>query len=202
MVRLDEAAVINTGLVTARKQARGVSDSIIQYKLLNLKAINSKGFIEDSLLDDFETLEEIKPIYITRMGDIVVRLTFPFTAVLIDEMHTGMIVPSHFVVIRTNVKKIIPEYLFWLLNTEKVRQQLQQNISSTMIGTVKPMAYAALNIQQITLEEQRKIADIYLLSKKNLMLLNQLITQKELYYKTAIDKIQKEMRKNYEDNKE
>ena len=56
-MRLDEAAVINTGLVTARKQARGVSDSIIQYKLLNLKAINSKGFIEDSLLDDFEKLE-------------------------------------------------------------------------------------------------------------------------------------------------
>lgn len=201
-MRLDEVAVINTGLVTARKQARGASDSIIQYKLLNLKAINSKGFIEDSLLDDFETLEEIKSIYITRMGDIVVRLTFPFTAVLIDEMHTGMIVPSHFVVIRTNAKKIIPEYLFCLLNTEKVRQQLQQNISSTMIGTVKPMTYAALNIQQITLEEQRKIADIYLLSKKELMLLDQLIKQKELYYKTAIDKIQKEMRKNYENNKE
>lgn len=202
MVRLDEAAVINTGLVTARKQAKGVSDSIIQYKLLNLKAINSKGFIEDSFLDDFETLEEIKPIYITRMGDVVVRLTFPFTAVLIDEMHTGMIVPSHFVVIRTDTKKIIPEYLFWLLNTEKVRQRLQQNISSTMIGTVKPMTYAALNIQQITLEEQRKIADIYLLSKKELMLLDKFIKQKELYYKTAIDKIQKEMRKNYENNKE
>lgn len=201
-MRLDEAAVINTGLVTARKQARGVSDSIIQYKLLNLKAINSKGFIEDSLLDDFETLEEIKPIYITQMGDVVVRLTSPFTAVLIDEMHTGMIVPSHFVVIRTDAKKIIPEYLFWLLNTEKVKQQLHQNISSTMIGTVKPMAYAALNIQQITLAEQRKITDIYLLSKRELMLLNQLIKQKELYYKTAIDKIQKEMRKNYENNKE
>ena len=202
MVRLDEAAVINTGLVTARKQARDVSDSIIQYKLLNLKAINSKGYIEDSFLDDFETLEEINPIYITQMGDVVVRLTFPFTAVLIDEMHTGMIVPSHFVVIRTNAKKIIPEYLFWLLNTEKVRQQLQQNISSTMIGTVKPMTYAALNIQQITLEEQRKIANIYLLSKKELMLLDQLIKQKKLYYKTAIDKIQKEMRENYENNKE
>lgn len=201
-MRLDEAAVINTGLVTARKQARGVSDSIIQYKLLNLKAINSKGFIEDSFLDDFGTLEEIKPIYITRMGDIVVRLTFPFTAVLIDEMHTGLIVPSHFVVIRTNAKIIIPEYLFWLLNTEKVRQQLQQNISSTMIGTVKPMTYAALNIQQITLEEQRKIADIYLLSKTEMMLLDQLLRQKELYYKTAIDKIQKEMRKNHENNKE
>lgn len=201
-MRLDEAAVINTGLVTARKQARDVSDSIIQYKLLNLKAINSKGYIEDSFLDDFETLEEINPIYITQMGDVVVRLTFPFTAVLIDEMHTGMIVPSHFVVIRTNAKKIIPEYLFWLLNTEKVRQQLQQNISSTMIGTVKPMTYAALNIQQITLEEQRKIANIYLLSKKELMLLDQLIKQKKLYYKTAIDKIQKEMRENYENNKE
>lgn len=201
-MRLDEAAVINTGLVTARKQAKGVSKSIIQYRLLNLKAINNKGFIEDSLLDEFETLEEIKPTYITQTGDIVVRLTFPFTAVLIDEMHTGLIIPSHFVVIRTNTKKIIPEYLFWLLNTEKVRQQLQQNVNSTMIGTVKPMSYAALKIQQITLEEQREIADIFLLAKKELMLLDQLTKQKELYYKTAIDKIQKEMRKKYEDNKE
>lgn len=201
-MRLDEAAVINTGLVTARKQAKGVSESIVQYRLLNLKAINNKGFIVDSLLDDFETLEEIKPIYITQMGDIVVRLTFPFTAVLIDELHTGLIIPSHFVVIRTNTKKIIPEYLFWFLNTEKVRQQLQQNVNSTTIGTVKPMSYASLNIEQITLEEQRKIANIHLLSKKELMLLDQLMRQKELYYKTAIDKIQKEMRKNYENNKE
>ena len=201
-MRLDEAAVINTGLVTARKQAKGVSESIIQYRLLNLKAINNKGFIEDSLLDDFETLEEIKPAYITQMGNIVVRLTFPFTAVLIDEMHTGMIIPSHFVVIRTNTRKIIPEYLFWLLNTEKVRQQLQQNVNSTMIGTVKPMSYASLNIQPITIEKKKKIADIYLLSKAELKLLDQLLRQKELYYKTAIDKIQKEMRKKHENNKE
>lgn len=201
-MRLDEIAVINTGLVAARKQAKGVSESIMQYRLLNLKAINNKGFIEDSLLDDFETLEEIKTTYITQMGDIVVRLTFPFTAVLIDEMHTGLIIPSHFVVIRTNTKKIIPEYLFWLLNTEKVRQQLQQNVNSTTIGTVKPMSYASLNIEQITLEEQRQIANIHLLSRKELMLLDQLMRQKELYYKTAIDKIQKEMRKNYENNKE
>lgn len=202
MVRLDEAAVINTGLVTARKQARGVSDIFAKYKLLNLKAINNKGFIEDFLLDDFETLEEIKPTYITQMKDIVVRLTFPFTAVLIDEMHTGLIIPSHFVVIRTDTKKIIPEYLFWLLNTEKVKQQLQQNVNSTMIGTVKPMSYASLNIEKVTLEEQRKIADIYLLSKKELVLLDQFMRQKELYYKAAIDKIQKEMRKNHENNKE
>ncbi len=201
-MRLDEAAVINTGLVTARKQAKEVSESIIQYRLLNLRAINNKGFIEDYLLDDFKTSEEIKPTYITQLGDVIVRLTFPFTAVLIDEMHTGMIVPSHFVVIRTDAKKIIPEYLFWLLNTEKVRQQLQQNVNSTTIGTVKPMSYASLNIQQITLEEQRKIVDIYLLSKKELMLLNELMKQKELYYKTAIDKIQKEMRKKHENNKE
>ena len=115
------------------KQLSLILDLLQQYRLLNLKAINNKGFIEDFLLDDFETIEEIKPVYITQLRDIVVRLTFPFTAVLIDEMHTGLIIPSHFVVIRTDTKKIIPEYLFWLLNTEKVRQQLQQNVNSTMI---------------------------------------------------------------------
>jgi restriction endonuclease S subunit len=201
-VRLDEVATIHTGLVTARKQARGLAGNIIQYKKLNLKAISNKGFIEDEFLEDLEASEKIKPVYITQIGDVIVRLTYPFTAVLIDELHRGLIIPSHFVVIRANTKKMIPEYLFWLLNTEKVKKQLQQNINSTMIGTVKPMSYASLNIEQITLEEQRKIGIIYLLSKKELMLLDRLMEQKELYYKTAIDKIQKGMRESHEDNKE
>lgn len=200
-MRLDEVASINTGLVIARKQARGFAGNVVQYKTLNLRAINNKGFIDDDFLENFEASEKIKPVYMTQTGDVIVRLTFPFTAVLIDEMHIGLIIPSHFVVIRANTQKIIPEYLFWLLNTEKVKKQLQKNINSTMIGTVKPMSYASLNIEQITLKEQRKIADIYLLSKKELMLLEQLMKKKELYYKTAIDKIQKGIRKGYEDNK-
>lgn len=201
-MRLNELATINTGLVTARKQDKKPTDDSIKYKMLNLKAIHEKGYIKDNLLEEFWAKERIKLGYLTRVGDIVVRLTTPFTAVLIDEEHTGLIIPSHFIVIRSDLERILPEYLEWLLNTDKVRQELQQNLNSTTIGTVKPMAYAALNIAFIPLEDQKKIGELYQLSKKELHLLNQIMGQKELYYKEAINRIQKEMReKNGNDKK-
>lgn len=197
-MRLNELATINTGLVTARKQDKVPKDDSIKYKMLNLKAINEKGYIEDDLLEEFWAKERLKAGYLTRVGDIVVRLTTPFTAILIDEKHAGLIIPSHFVVIRADVKWILPQYLEWLLNTDKVRQELQQNLNSTTIGTVKPMSYALLNIEPITLKEQEKIGELYKLSKKELHLLSQIMEQKELYYKEAINRIQKEMRKKVE----
>ncbi|MBQ3782005.1 MAG: hypothetical protein II838_01010 [Lachnospiraceae bacterium] len=194
-MKLAELANINTGLVTARKQAKRTDQEIIKYRTLNLKAICEKGYIDDKLVEEFEANERIKPVYLTKVGDVVVRLTFPFTAVLIDGEHENLIIPSHFVVIRVEKEKLLPEYLYWLLNTERVKQELQQNINSTTIGTVKPMSYAELNIEQITLQEQAQVGELYMLAKKELYLLDQIMGQKELYYKEAINRIQKEMRK-------
>ena len=194
-MKLDEIAILNTGLVMSRKQAKVTDQGIIKYKTLNLKSINEKGYIEDNLIEEFEANERIKSVYITKAEDIVVRLTYPFTAVLIDESHENLVIPSHFVVIRPDRKKLVPSYLYWLLNTEKIKQELQQNISSTMLGTIKPMSYAALNIEQISLSEQAQIGELYLLAKKEIQLLGQIMGQKELYYKEAINRIQKEMRK-------
>ena len=70
-----------------------------------------------------------------------------------------------------------------------------------MIGTVKPASYAEMEIELLTLDEQRKISEMNVLAKKEIHLLDRLIGQKELYYKEAIDKAQKEMRKRKnEDN--
>ncbi len=193
-------ATISTGLVTARKQDRMPGKDSLKYKMLNLKAVNDEGYIEDTLLEDFWAKERLKSGYLTQAGDIVVRLTTPFTAVLIDKEHTGFIIPSHFVVIRTDSRQILPEYLNWFLNEDRVRQEMHQNLSSTMIGTVKPKVYACLEIDLITLEEQKKIAELYKLSKKELRLLEQMRVQKELYYKEAICRIQEKMRKKEQGN--
>ena len=199
-MRLSELATISTGLVTARKQDRMPGKDSLKYKMLNLKAVNDEGYIEDTLLEDFWAKERLKSGYLTQAGDIVVRLTTPFTAVLIDKEHTGFIIPSHFVVIRTDSRQILPEYLNWFLNEDRVRQEMHQNLSSTMIGTVKPKVYACLEIDLITLEEQKKIAELYKLSKKELRLLKQMRVQKELYYKEAICRIQEKMRKKEQGN--
>ena len=200
-LRLDELVSVKTGLVLARKQAKHPSDVMAKYRQLNLKAINSKGYIDENSLEEFCANERLKAEYLTQPGDVIVRLTTPYTAVLIDEEFAGMVIPSHFIVIRTRGKKILPEYLYWLLNTDKVKSSLLQNVSSIMIGTVKPASYAEIEIELLTSEEQRKISDMNMLAKKEIHLLDRLMGQKELYYKEAIDKAQKEMRKRKnEDN--
>lgn len=176
---------------------------IEKYRQLNLKAIDSEGYINAEYLEDFAASERLKAEYLTQPGDIIVRLTIPYTAVLVDEKFIDLVIPSHFVVIRTSGKKILPEYLYWLLNTGKVRASIRGNINSTMIGAVKPASYAKMEIELLPIEEQRKISEINLLAKREIYLLRCLRVQKELYYQEAIDKIQKELRRRkHEDNQE
>ena len=199
-LRLDELAIIRTGLVTARKQAKYDSEIVAEYQLLNLKAINAKGYIEEGSLEKLSATERLKADYLTQPKDVIVRLTYPYTAVIIEESQAGWLIPSHFVIIRCCENKILPEYLYWLLNTEKVKNELQQNVSSAMIGNVKPKSYADLDIELLLLEEQRRIAELHMLAQKELRLLDRIIVQKEAYYSCAIEKIQKGMRKKHENN--
>lgn len=200
-MKLEELATVKTGLVTARKQAKNPSDMIAKYRQLNLKAIHSRGYIDEDFLEEFLANERLRAEYLTQPGDVVVRLTTPYTAVLIEDKFTGLVIPSHFVIIRSNGKRILPEYLYWLLNTEKIKLELQQNISSSVIGTIKPTSYANLDIDVLTIEEQKKIAELNILAKKELSLLVQLMGHKEVYYKELINKVQKDMRrKKHEDD--
>lgn len=195
-MKLEKLAIVKTGLVTARKQAREPSDKIVRYRQLNLRSIHAEGYIEDRYVEDFFAKEILREEYLTQPGDVVARLTVPYTAVLIDEGWEGIVIPSHFVVIRSDRKRLLPEYLYWLLNTEKVREKLQQDISSTMIGTVKPHSFANLDIELLALKQQQKIARLNMLAKRELYLLERLKEQKKRYYYTAMDKIQKEMRES------
>lgn len=195
-MKLKEMAKVKTGLVTARKEAREPFDKVMQYRQLNLRAIHAEGYIDGEYLEDFFAKEPLREEYLTRCGDVVARLTTPYTAILIDEVWKGVVIPSHFVVIRPDKKRLLPEYLYWLLNTERIREKLQQNISSAMIGTVKPRSYADLDIEMIALTQQKRIAQLNLLAKKELYLLERLREEKKKYYYTALDKIQKEMREN------
>lgn len=189
MNKLGENTEIQTGLVLSRKQAEKTSQVIKVYKQLNLKAIKNEGCIDMDLLEEFRANEILSKDYITQAGDIIVRLTTPYTAVLIDENCTGIVVPSHFIIIRTKKGQILPEYLFWFLNTDKVKMEIAKNKASTTIGAVKPAVYASLEMDTLSLEEQKKIATVYSLAKREIQLYEQLKNEKEIFYKEAIREI-------------
>jgi hypothetical protein len=194
-MKLSELASVRTGLVLSRKQSNHVDNVAVQYEQLNLKCIIDSGDIDIELLDIFIAAERLKWDYLTHKGDVVVRLSSPYTAVLITEECEGLVVPSHFVTIRADGKHLSPEYLFWLLNTEKIKKNIMQNNSGSMLGTIKPSFFAELDIKLIPIEKQHLVANINLLAKKESKLLEMLKEQKGIYYRELTKTIQKQMGK-------
>ena len=185
-MKLSDFASVRSGLVLSRKQAK--ISTLYRYPLLNLRSIREDGVINMNQLDVYDAVEALKPEYLSQTGDIIVRLTAPYTAILIDKTTAGWVVSSNFVIIRTKHEYLLPEYLYWLLNTQWVKKEFYENATSNMLGAIKAKFLSEFEFALPPLEEQHKIAQLHLLAKHESRLLRQLADEKEKYYAGLLDK--------------
>ena len=190
-MKLGNIATVRSGLVLSRKQAREPSD--IRYPLLNLRSINPGGYIEADQLDVFVAAEYLSPEYLSQIGDVIVRLTAPYTAILVDKVTAGMVISSNFVIIRADRRELLPEYLFWLINTPKIKRSIYENTSSNMLGAIKAKYFSDFEVPSLPIAKQQQIAVMNELALKETKLLRQLADEKERYYSLLIDRVYKEM---------
>ena len=190
-MKLGDMATVRSGLVISRKLSRVPTK--YRYPLLNLRSIAPEGYIDTTFLDVYDAIERLAVDYLTQKNDVVIRLSAPYTSVLIDDETNGMLISSNFVVIRTDNKSISAEYLFWLLNTSKVKRQIFENTSSNMLGAIKPKFFADFEIDLLPMEDQKKIAALNKLARRERFLLTALAREKEKYYATVIDGLQDKM---------
>ena len=184
-MKLSELAVVRSGLVLSRKQAREKTEN--RYSLLTLKSIKSDATVSEGDLGIFDAVESLNKEYLTEIGDVIVRTSMPYTSVLIDKKTYGMVVSSNFVIIRCYTDKLLPEYLFWLLNTETVKRDIFKNSAGNMLAAIKPQYFCDLEIKLPSLREQKLIADFNMTARKELELLEQLKTEKEKLYQVCLE---------------
>ena len=195
-MKLGEIASVRSGLVLSRKLAR--ENPVQRYRLLNLRSITPEGYIDMNETDVFDAKETLPGEYLSQVGDIVIRLSAPYTAVLIDEETEGMVVSSNFVIVRTDPQVLLPEFLYWLLNTSEVKHRMFENSSSNMLGAVKPKFFADYEITPLPISEQQRIAAIYSLAKKESRLIQQLVKAKEKYYEIILRNTYNEFKRSYQ----
>ena len=193
-MKLGEIASVRSGLVLSRKLAR--ENPVQRYRLLNLRSITPEGYIDMNETDVFDAKETLPREYLSQVGDIVIRLSAPYTAVLIDEESEGMVVSSNFVIVRTDPQVLLPDYLYWLLNTSEVKHRMFENSSSNMLGAVKPKFFADYEITPLPIPEQQKIAAINALAKAESKLLRQLANAKEQYYESILHNTYNEIKRS------
>lgn len=188
---LEDIATIRTGVVTTRKKASEKEPVIYEYNLINLKCASPSGCLDLQYSETLPVAEPLKTEYFTRIDDILVRLSAPYTAIMITkEEWCGYLVPSHFAIIRVDKTVSSPEYILWLLKRESTRQKILQNISGNgAFGTINSKFFNTLSVRDLPMEKQYIIGQMQLLSEKEQDLLHKLAVQKEIYNKMLVDKI-------------
>lgn len=192
-MKLGNSATVRSGLVLSRKQAREPSN--IRYPLLNLRSIHPGGYIEADQLDVFDAAEYLSPEYLSQVGDVIVRLTAPYTAILIDEATAGIVISSNFVIIRADRRALLPGYLFWLINTPTVKRSIYENTGSNMLGAINAKYFSDFEVPLLPVTEQQQIAAMNELALKETKLLRQLAEEKERCYGLLIDRAHEEMKR-------
>ena len=188
IVKLGDISSITTGQVIKRKEARPGDMDAIQYRILTLKSFDEDGFLVKEELDTFKAFEEIESKYITSKGDIVVRLSMPFTTITIDKESEGILIPSLFVVIRINCNDILPSYLSLYLNSNKMKKQYIREARGSAIQILKTSAFKEFEIMipDMSIQEQAVTLNELMVREKRLLQLlieennkrNQIILEK------------------------
>lgn len=188
-MKLGQIAEIRTGLVLARKKASLDFEIEKTYRLISLKNIEGDGVLNEEAFDTFESNDILNKEYFTQEGDILIRLSAPYTTINIDERTAGLLVPSYFSIIKLKTQNYISEYITWYLNSDKVKKELIKSQTGTAMSTTNKKILSSINIKETPIEEQKKIAKVRELYLKERSLLNSLIKEKEKYYKGITEKL-------------
>ena len=200
---LGEVAEVRTGLVLSRKKAPDDANFKTKYKALNLKCIMPEGYLHLENTEEYNSIERLKPEYLTNINDILVRLSAPYTVVFItDTSQCGYVIPSHFAIVRANETRSAPEYLNWFLKRDTVKQKIMQNVSgSTAFGTISSGFIANLEMRDIPIAEQKVVGNILLLAEKEQELLYKLAEAKAIYSKTVVNEIYDKIKRGNKNDK-
>lgn len=181
-MKLGEIANISTGLVLSRKKAEVEHEVKATYKLLTLKNISEDGIINNEPLEKFISNDVLDDHYFTGEGDILIRLSHPYTSVFVDKKHSGLLVPSYFAIIKVDQNKYIPEYIAWYLNTLEVKRELERSQSGSRIPSTNQNVLKTVSIANITLDTQRSFIKLLRLHQQEKILYKRLIEEKELWF--------------------
>ena len=90
---------------------------------------------------------------------------------------------------------MLSEYLVWFLNSQKVKKQMYEGAVSNMLGAVKPRFFAEFEMEEIPFSQQRVLADLNQLAKREVQLLERLAIEKEKYYDRLINRVHNEIKR-------
>ena len=176
-MRIQDIATLKTGAVLSRLHKAETGGNL--YRVLSLRNIDDDvGAIEARSCTPMRFTEKITDEFLTQKGDILLRLSAPYTVVFIeDDSDIGLLIPSHFAII--HAVGVDPKYLYAMLDSDEIRKQLFiEGSMSTTLATISVKSISECKIPRISMQKQELIGQYHLEAKKELRLLHRLWAEK------------------------
>lgn len=191
-MRMQDVATLKTGAVLSRLPK--IETDGYFYRVLSLRNIDDDtGMIESQSCVPMRFMEKVSDEFLTQKGDILLRLSAPYTVVYIeDDSDVGLLIPSHFAII--HAVGVDAKYLYAMLDSDEIRKQLFiEGSASTTLATISIKSISECKIPRISLQKQELIGKYHLEAKKELKLLRRLWAEKRklnrIQYAKLIKKI-------------
>lgn len=176
-MRIQDIATLKTGAVLSRLHKAETGGNL--YRVLSLRNIDDDvGAIEARSCTPMRFTEKITDEFLTQKGDILLRLSAPYTVVFIeDDSDIGLLIPSHFAII--HAVGVDAKYLYAMLDSDEIRKQLFiEGSASTTLATISVKSISECKIPRISMQKQELIGQYHMEAKKELRLLHRLWAEK------------------------
>lgn len=193
-VKLEKIAEISSGLVLRRfslnkrylkmPQKQIPSTDGKQYHYTTLKSMDDNK-IDLNLLETTKVEKRINDHYLLKKGDIIMKLSSPFSAAVIKFDCENLLCSSHFAIIRT-IDEFDPEYLSFILNGKYVRKQLHKLTEGDRLPIIKINYLNKVKIRFRDRNEQIKYANILSLFLKRRELQNRKMTLEKMLVESIL----------------
>lgn len=138
------------------------------------KAILSSGTIDTSVLPTENLKTDVDNKRITKVGDIVIKLSPPFDAAVIDEASANCVVPSFCAIIKPT-EEVTTDYLLAFLNSSLCKDQLKQQVAGSVMTVLSVGKIASVVMPLPEKSKQEEIGQSYRKTQYKLNIINQIV---------------------------
>jgi len=188
-MKLSELCHVTAGLVLSRRESEKTEKNKVGYRVITLKSFESDGWINEEHCDELASSSVLEDKYIAKKGDVLVRLSSPYTAIAVTKSHEGYVVSSLFAILRIRDERVLPGYLSYVLNSPVIKHRYHQTSMGSTIPVIRMQTLKDTEVLVPPLEKQEKIARLSELMIKEKRLYQELIETKNFYYKELSKKL-------------
>lgn len=172
---LENHVEIISGQIMSRITAKEDESEFVESRRVIIpKAITPDGFISLSDLPEEKLKAEPPADRITKVNDIVIKLSTPFDSAIIAEETEGCLVPSFCAIIR-NYDSIDRNYLRAFLASRNCKEQLKAKVTGAVMSILSIGKIKSVEIPIPEFVVQRQIGDHYNEVQEKLQIMNQII---------------------------